>query len=62
MAGVVFVSLISIVVDLEPGMTDCFHVEELILGPQLTDDLNDFMSASAAHLTVTNTWTNTHTH
>ena len=29
--------------------------------PQLTDDLNDFMSASAAHMTVTNTWMNTHT-
>ena len=61
-AGDVFVSLISSVVDLEPGMTDCFHVGELILGPQLTDDLNDSMSASAAHLTVTNTWMNTHTH
>ena len=54
-------SLISSVVDLEPGMTDCFHVGDLILGPQLTDDLNDFMSASTAHLTVTNTWLNTHT-
>ena len=42
-------------------MTDFFHVGELILGPQLTDDLNDFMSASAAHMTVTNTWMNTHT-
>ena len=61
-AGVVFVSLISCVVDLEPGMTDCFHVGELILRPHLTDDLNVFMSASAAHLTVTNTWMNTHTH
>ena len=40
-AGVVFVLLISNGVDLEPGMTDCFHVGELILGPQLTDDLND---------------------
>ena len=35
-----------------------FHVGELIL---LTDDLNDFMSVSAAHMTVTNTWMNTHT-
>ena len=35
---------------------------ELILRPQLTDDLNDFMSASDAHMTVTNTWMNTHTH
>ena len=61
MAGFVFVSLISNVVDLEPGMTDCFHVGELILGLQLTDDLNDLMSASAAHLTVTYTWMNTHT-
>ena len=61
-AGVVFVSLISSVEDLEPGLTDFFHVGELILGPQLTDDLNDFMSASAAHMTVTNTWMNTHTH
>ena len=33
----------------------------LILRPQLTDDLNDFMSASVAHMTVTNTWMNTHT-
>ena len=56
-AGVVFVSLVSSVEDLKPGMTDFFHVGELILGPQLTDDLNDFMSASA----VTNTWMNTHT-
>ena len=54
-------SLISSVEDLEPGMTDCFHVGELILGPQMTDDLNDFLSARAAHLTVTNTWMNTHT-
>ena len=65
-AGVVFVTLVSSVEDLEPGMTDFFHVGELILGPQLTDDLNDFMndfmSASAAHMTVTNTWMNTHTH
>ena len=55
------VSLASSVEDLKPGMTDFFHVGELILGPQLTDDLNDFMSASAAHMTVTNTWMNTHT-
>ena len=48
--------LISNGVDLEPGMTDCFHVGELIPRPQ-----NDFLSASAAHLTVTNTWMNTHT-
>ena len=41
--------------DLKTGMTDFFHVGELILRPQLTDDLNDFMSASAAHMTVTNT-------
>ena len=33
----------------------------MILRPQLTDDLNDFMSASAAHVKVTNTWMNTHT-
>ena len=51
MAGVVFVSLVSSVEDLEPGMTDFFHVGELILGPQLTDDLNDFMSASAERYT-----------
>ena len=61
MAGVVFVSLVSSVEDLEPGTTDFFHVGELILGPQLTDDLNDFMSPSAAHMTVRNTWMNTHT-
>ena len=61
MAGDVFLSLVSSVEDLKPGMTDFFHVRELILGPQLTDDLNDFMSASAAHMTVTNTWMNTHT-
>ena len=54
-AGVVFASLISSVEDLEPGMTDSFHVGELILGPQLTDDLNDFMSASAAHMTCDKT-------
>ena len=61
-AGDVFLSLVSgSVEDLKPGMTDFFHVGELILGPQLTDDLNDFMSASAAHMTVTNTWMNTHT-
>ena len=60
-AGVVFMSLTSSVADLKPGMTDFFHVRELILGPQLTDDLDDFMSASAAHMTVTNTWMNTHT-
>ena len=60
-AGDVFLSLVSSVGDLKPGMTDFFHVGELILRPQLTDDLNDFMSASAAHMTVTNTWMNTHT-
>ena len=60
-AGFVFVSLISNVVNLEPGMTDCFHVGELILGLQLTDDLNDLMSASATHLTVTFTWMNART-
>ena len=60
-AGGVFLSLISSVGDLNPGMTDFVHVGELILRPQLTDDLNDFMSASAAHVKVTNTWANTHT-
>ena len=60
-AGDVFLSLVYNVGDLIPGMTDFFHVGELILRPQLTDDLNDFMSASAAHMTVTNTWMNTHT-
>ena len=60
-AGDVFLSLISSVGDLKPGMTDFVHVGELILRPQLTDDLNDFMSASAAHVKVTNTWMNTHT-
>ena len=57
-AGDVFLSLVS---NLKPGVTDFFHVGELILRPQLTDDFNDFMSASAAHMTVTNTWMNTHT-
>ena len=61
-AGDVYLSLISSVGDQNPGMTDFLHVGELILRPQLTDDLNDFMSASAAHVTVTNTWMNTHTH
>ena len=61
MAGFVFVSLISNAVDREPGMTDCVHVGELILGLQLTGDLNDLMSASAAHLTVTFTWMNART-
>ena len=60
-AGDVYLSLISSVGDQNPGMTDFLHVGELILRPQLTDDLNDFMSASAAHMTVTNTWMNTHT-
>ena len=60
MAGDVFLSLVSSVGDLIPGMTDFFHVGELILRLQLTDDLNDFTSASAAHMTVTNTWMNTH--
>ena len=46
---------------LKPGMTDFFHVGELIPGPPWTNVLNDFMSASAAHRTVTNTWMNTHT-
>ena len=54
-------SMVSGVEDLEPGMTDFLHVGELSLRPQLTDVLNDFMSASAAHMTVTNTWMNTHT-
>ena len=61
MAGDVYLSLISSVGDQNPGMSDFLHVGELILIPQLTDDLNDFMSASAAHMTVTNTWMNTHT-
>ena len=61
-AGGVFLSLISSVRDLNPGMTDFVHVGELILRPQLTDDLNDFISASTAHVKVTNTWMNTHTH
>ena len=60
-AGGVFLSLVSSV-GVTPGMTDFFHVRELILRPQLTDDLNDFMGASAAHMTVTHTWMNTHTH
>ena len=60
-AGDVFFSLVSSVGDLKNGMTDFFHVGKLILRPQLTDDLNDFMSASVAHMTVTNTWMNTHT-
>ena len=47
--------------DLKPGMTDFFLVGELIPRPQLSDDLKDFTSASAAHMTVTNTWMNTHT-
>ena len=47
--------------DLEPGMTDCFYVGVLILGLQMTDDLNDFLTVRATHLTVTNTWMNTHT-
>ena len=42
-AGVVFMSLISSVADLEPGMTDCLHVGELILRPQTNDDLNYFL-------------------
>ena len=61
-AGGVFLSLVSNVGDLKPGMTDLFCVGELIPSPQLTNDLNDFMSASAAHTTVTNMWMNTHTH
>ena len=60
-AGDFYLSLISSVGDQNPGMTDFLHVGELILRPQLTDDLNDLMSASAAHMTVTNTWINTHT-
>ena len=59
-AGDVFLSLVSCVGDLKPGTTDFFYVEELILRPQLTDDLKDFLSASDAHMTVTNTWMNTH--
>ena len=51
-----FLSLVSNVGDLKPGMTDLFCVGELILRPQLNDDLNDVMSASVAHVTVTNTW------
>ena len=47
--------------DLKPGMTDFLRLGELIPRPSLTDDLNDFTSASAAHMTVTNTWMNTHT-
>ena len=61
MAGDVFLSLVSGVRDLNPGMTDFLHVGELILRPQLIDDVNDFMSASATHMTVTNTWMHTHT-
>ena len=60
-AGDVFLSLISSVADQNPGTTDFLHVGELIPRPQLTDDLNVFLSASAAHMTVTNTWMNTHT-
>ena len=59
--GGVFLSLVSNVGDRKPGMTDFFLVGELIPRPQLNDDLNDFTSASAAHMTVTNTWMNTHT-
>ena len=60
-AGDMFLSLVYNVGDLKPGMTDFFHLGKLILRPQLADDLYDFMSASAAHMTVTNTWMNTHT-
>ena len=59
-AGGVFLSLVFNVGDLKPGMTDFFRVGELIPRPQLTDDLNDFTSASAAYMTLTNTWMNTH--
>ena len=38
-----------------------FNVEDFELGMTDTDDLNDFMSVSVAHMTVTNTWMNTHT-
>ena len=44
MAGDVFLSLVSSVGDLKLGMTDFYHVGELILRPHLTDDLNDFMT------------------
>ena len=59
MAGDVFLSLVSSVGDLKPGMTDCFHVGELIPRPQMTEDLNDSTRASAVHTMVTNTWMNT---
>ena len=60
-AGGGFLSLISNVWDLKPGMTDFFLVVELIPRPQLIDDLNDSTRASAVHMMVTNTWMNTHT-
>ena len=60
-AGGGFLLLISNAVDLNPGMTEFFLVGELIPRPQLIDDLNDSTSASAVHMTVTNTWMNTHT-
>ena len=63
MAGRVFLSLVSLlnVGALKPGMTDFFHVGELIPRPQLTEDLNDSTRASAVHMMVTNTWMNTNT-
>ena len=63
MAGGVFLSLVSNVGDLKPGMTNFFHCGRVDpMRQQLTDDLNDFMSASVVHMTVTNTRMNTHTH
>ena len=61
-AGGVFLSLVSNVGDLKPELQTFSVWESLILRPQFTDDLNDFTSARAAHMTVTNTWMNTHTH
>ena len=51
-AGGGFLSLISNMGDLEPGMADSFFVGELIPRPQLTHDLNDSTSASAVHMMV----------
>ena len=46
---------------LKPGMTDFFHVGELIPRPKTMDGMNEPMRARALHTMVTNTWMSANT-
>ena len=62
-SGDVFLSQTSMIKTgvLKLGMTDFFHVGELIPRPKTMDGMNEPMRARALHTMVTNTWMNANT-